>query len=205
MKVIIKSSILLLLFVFLAVGPAYSALDSSNNEVNINCRVDKYVKLHCNDIEEDAWIDYGAPEWEPLWFRLWRSKDKSSTNGEGSSFTGQGGEVKWARQEVVVRSNTPFRIRAQASYPVHSDNNSTLHNKWGRPKTFYGYLFPVSFCGHDFQVPGKIIPGRKSACLPGGYGTTKYVLASKIAMPEEFWQVEAGQYIGNITLTVEAF
>ncbi|MBM7556370.1 hypothetical protein [Halanaerobacter jeridensis] len=202
MKLIFNSSMLLILFVFLVVGTAYGNLASNSNQVGINCKVDKYVKIQCDDIEEDAWIDYDAPEWLSLKNRLRWSRDKSSTNGEGSPFTGQGGEVKWARQEVTVRSNTFFRIRAEASYPAHSDSKSVLHNKWGKPKTFYSYLLPI--CG-PIGFARKIIPGENSAYLPGVWGTTKYILASKIAMPEEFWRVEAGHYVGKITLTVESF
>jgi hypothetical protein len=205
MKQFLKNSSLVILILLLTAGTVSANLASSGNRVDVNCTIDRYAEINTADIRADAWIDYDAPEWESLWLRLWRSKDKSSTNGEGSSFTGKGGEVKWARQEIVVNSNTPFKIRAKASYPVHSDNQSTLNSKYGKPSTFYSYLFPVSLCGKQkLQVPGKIIPGQKSAFLPGKYGTTKYVLASKVAMPEEFWQVKAGQYVGNVTLTVLA-
>jgi len=204
MKQFLKNSSLVILIILLTTGTVSANLASSGNRVDVNCTIDRYAEIKTADIKADAWIDYDAPENEPLWLRLWRAKDKSSTNGEGSSFTGKGGEVKWARQEIVVNSNTPFKIRAKASYPVHSDNQSTLNSEDGRPSTFYSYLFPVSLLGHKFQLPGKIIPGQKSAFLPGKYGTTKYVLASKVAMPEEFWRVKAGQYVGQVTLTVEA-
>ncbi|MGM0501982.1 MAG: hypothetical protein ACQERJ_05600, partial [Bacillota bacterium] len=118
-------------------------------------------------------------------------------------FTGQGGEVKWARQEVMIKSNTPFKILASAEYPAHTETGAVLDNGWfGRPQTFYSYLLPIG----NYGIPGVIIPNRNPVQLIGrcSNGTRKYVLASKVKMPQEFWRVQSGRYLGSITLTVQA-
>ncbi|MGM0370102.1 MAG: hypothetical protein ACQEP9_06770 [Bacillota bacterium] len=211
MEQFLKNSSLVLLIILLTAGTVSANLASNSNQVDVNCKIDKHVEINCEDIEEDDWVKFDEPHddsVDSLMYRLLRNQD--TTSGAGSSFTGKGGEVKWARQEITVKTNTPFYISASADYPKHSgDNNSTLNSEYGKPSTFYSYIVPKKFglgC-FEFEIdfPVQIVPGESPRKLKQNTtGTRKYILASKVAMPEEFWEVKSGKYVGNVTFTVQA-
>lgn len=191
----------MLLLTLVFVPFSVSASDFPSKDIDVNLTVKPYAQIEADHIGDTDWIEFSEPKDESLGNRLAElsnnDEDLSPTTEEGAHFSGRGGETRWARKKITIGANVPVTINASATYPV--DDNGNLMVSDSASRVFYTYLISQD----PVTTMGPIVPGQESFITSFNTNYEKeFVLASKFVMPEEFWNVEAGTYMGTVTFTV---
>ncbi len=169
------------------------------DSIDVTIHVDPYAQVEGGNINSDDWIEFEGPKEDSIIDRLNENDDLSPTTGEGFHFSGKGGEVRWARNDLMIGANVPFSIHASATYPKDSEGNLMVADNEDR--VFYSYLV-----SQDTMTSIGMITPSNDIFLTGFSVNCKkrFILASKVMMPDDFWQVKSGSYVGTVTFTVTA-
>jgi hypothetical protein len=215
LKLKFKSLFLLLLASLLVLATVSVSATGLNGDlsdtIDVNVHVDSYAAVDNDDIGATDWLDYTGGDDFVYYLQGLISEgtlDEVIPTSGGSTFTGDGDEEKWAAKYITMSSNVPFEINATATYLTGTSEEGSLNEQLTNTSDMvYYYLFPVSGSNSPITITPEGTTETtvgQSGSLGFAKGSQTFVLASKIKMPNNFWEVESGTYTGTVIFTVEA-
>lgn len=202
--------------------------DSQDTEVNVN--EDPFDETGHGDpnapVRVESWRTLGGTSYF-TGTGTWYSYDSGTYAFGWEYFNGNGG---WLFTEFNPEDIENGVYDAGGTKPTLKDANDNYlfignHTRFHIATNYRPY---VNFYAPEFLVNGNsrikvkqiqigwnfdkyaVIPGGNSQtiynhqCSPGNYSTNQFAIFAVIEMPEEWWTLESGEYLGTAVLTLQS-